>query len=395
MQSCVAFYACFQAYKRAMNARLENLELVLQVIPASFVTSNETVMVPAQAEYNKLALEVYSRIPLNRFAAVGSYEFPVLLADSGDNVHFNLKTHGPSPFNGDGRILHLAYSLSDDDRWLVACWSDDLGLLAHTMTYLLRTSPADKGRPAEDLVKDLVEVSQDLMQKERAQWRLVVAKTGFYDVDEINSWARASNKEPESGWTVQLVVVELDSTLQISPSAVIGKGGQYQAAGHPNSYATPASTPQATTTSPEQMMPATPTPGGSSAMNAATPPEQGFDANVDADLSLSDTTEESWMVMMPFPANQSHHILKLRPALMSGYLIKRAGFREEDGLATMGVHLIQASSSNEDVLEDIIRRFRGLVTLAVARGCIDRVRQCVPWHVHVALKGARALSGLM
>lgn len=396
MQSCVAFYACFQAYKRAMNSRLENLELVLQVVPASFVSSTDTIVVPAQSAYNQLVLEVFARIPpMNQVASVGCYDYPVVLAHSGDNVHFNLESHGPSPFSGDGKSLHLAYSYSDDRRWLVACWSDEVGLQAHTMTYLIRSSSRDKGRPVIDLVKDMWEVSQDLMQKERARWRLIVARTGFYEIEELNSWSHLSNIETADFCSIQLIAVELEPTLQLSPSVMLGKGAQHQATSQINTYATPASTPQAITTSPEQMVPATPTPGGTSAINAATPPDHGFDANVDGDLALSDTTDESWMVVLPFATNQSHHILQLRPALTSGYLIKRAGVQEEDGFVTLGVHLVQTVGPKEGAVEEIIRQLHGLVTLAVARGCIDKVKQCVPWHIAVALKGARTLSGLM
>ena len=406
LQCCVGFYACYQAYKKSMRARTENLELVLQVVPASFVASTETIVVPSQLDYNALALEAYSRLPpLDPNSRAGSCDFPLTLADSGNGVRFSLEASPISPYSKGGGCLHLAYAHSDDQRWTVGCWTDDVGQLALTMTYLIRTDANDRGRPEKDILQDMWEVSQDLMKPHRSRWRLVVSRTGFYEIAEENFWMHLANSEAteeRTPCTLQLLSVELAPSMQISLPTIHANGGQLQHSSQPNTDGTPATSPPAIMTSPEQMVPATPTPGGTSAFNAPTPPEQGFDANIDGELSLVDSSEESWMMILPFGMNQAHDIMGVKQALASGYLLKRSGRKDEDGLCSIGVHLkhtpdLPAGVGNQydEALEDIIRQFRGLVTLVAARGVIDRVKQCVPWHIHTAVTGAKGLSGLI
>ena len=407
LQCCAGFWACYQAYRKKMGLRNEKLELVPQVIPASFVASTETVVVPCQSDYNSLALEVYGRLPpSNLNSPAGFCEFPVALADPMDSVQFSLTAQPISPFSSNGVSLHLAYSHSDDQRWMVACWTDETGQLVHTMAYLLRVGVRDRGRPEKDIIQDMWEISQDLMKPHRSRWRLIVSRVGFYGIAEDNFWKHLANAEASeqksSFCTLQLLSIELRPSLQLTTLALQAKSGQVYSSGQANTYGTPASTPQAITTSPEQLVPATPTPGGTSVINAPTPPEQGFDANIDGELSLIDLSEESWMLVLPFGMNQSYDIHEAKQALASGYLIKRIGLKDEDGVCSIGVHLKHSPeppagspTQYEEVLENIIRQFRGLVTLAAARGSIDKVKQCVPWHIHVAVTGARGLSGLI
>merc|ERR1712098_190226 len=82
-----------------------------------------------------------------------------------------------------------------------------------------------------------------------------------------------------------------------------------------NLYGTPVSTPQA---------------GGTSMINASTPPEPSLDPNVDADLTLVDPAEDSWGIILPYGVNQSNNMVELRPALATGVLLKRRGPKLED-----------------------------------------------------------------
>ena len=406
IQYCMAFWAFFTQYRQAAKDKINNdVELVLQIIPAPFIASPETIVVPDQRDYNSLAREVYGRLPpSDSNSPAGVCEFPLNLADPTDSVRFNLESQPVSPYTKDGACLHLAYSHSRDPRYIVACWTDERGRLNHTVAYLLKGQVQDKGRPEADIIKDMWEVSQDLMKSQRSRWRLIVSRIGFYEIAEENMWKHLANSEAteqKPHCTLQLVSIELDPALQMSGPADSSKHGQRPGSSQPNTYGTPGSTPQATT-SPEQLFPATPTPGGSSAITAATPPEQGFDANIEAELRLVDPCEESWAMVLLFGMNQSYNIFEVRPALASGYLLKRLGPKDEDGLSSVGVHLKHASeltpnalNQHEDILADILRQFRGLATLAMARGVIDKGKQAVPWHIHTAATGATGLCGLM
>ncbi len=49
----------------------------------------------------------------------------------------------------------------------------------------------------------------------------------------------------------------------------------------------------------------------------------------------------------------------------------------------------------EGLLKEILVYYRGLATLARARGVVDPVKDTRPWHIAAAEKGARALYILM
>ena len=143
---------------------------------------------------------------------------------------------------------------------------------------------------------------------------------------------------------------------------------------------------------------ATPTPGGT-AFNAPTPPEHVFDPNAETDLSLSDPIEGTWSVVLSHGINQATSILDARPALASGYLLKRKGATDADNLAALDVNIIHTAatspSERQDVLKEVLSQYKDLVTLAKTRGMIDPITCVLPWHIATAIKGQQALSLLM
>jgi len=416
---CSAFYTLFESFRKSLPGQHNGTDIALQVIPHSFVASADTVVVPPQSAYNKLAIDVYNRLPpAEAHGRLALCESAVMLAKSDTVVTFHLAASATSPLSKNRPCLHVAYAVSPDHRWISAVWTDNLGHIALTMCYCLRFQSSDRTRPRKDIFKDIWELSHDIMSKERGQWRLVVARQGWFESEEVDEWLQLAAAGTRASPMHQpcptvLLSVELEPLLKISPPSGPLRSGQ---AGlfsqQSNMNGTPASTPQASTMSPDQLVPATPTPGGSAIVNAATPPEHGFDPNNESDLTLADPLEESWAVVLPYGVNQTQNMIEVRPAMASGLLVKRAGPKDEDGVITFGVHLINTSSSTtaapagtansgsadggaEELLEDIINDFRGLVTLAATRGCIDGARECVPWHVATAVKACRVLDQVM
>jgi len=158
------------------------------------------------------------------------------------------------------------------------------------------------------------------------------------------------------------------------------------------------STPQASTTSPDQTTMATPTPGGT-AINAPTPPEHNFDPNAETDLLLSDPIEGTWSVILSYGINQAPSILEARPALASGYLLKRRGVTDADNVVALEVNIIYTAvispSERQALLKEVLGQYKDLVTLAKTRGMVDPVACVLPWHIATAMKGQQALSLLM
>ena len=162
-------------------------------------------------------------------------------------------------------------------------------------------------------------------------------------------------------------------------------------------FTTPASTPQANIVSPEQTTGATPTPA-TQAGAAATPSADATGEAASADAALLDLTDQTWGAVLGHRLNNSATILELQPTLISGYLIKRTGAKAEDPPVVMEVNLLQTENLNrayEPLLREMLSHYRGLGTLARARGMVDRETDARPWHIAAAEKAVRALHMLM
>ena len=405
---CNAFYVLFKAFVEGSPAKATMPEIALQIVPMSFVAASETLVVPTQARYLEVAMEVYNRLPAGQIKdQPGASALAVTLDTSNPkDLSFDLSASITSPWSKHGTALHVAYAWTVDRRWLVAAWTDQHGEIAWTMSYSLYGSGSGRRRARSDVIQDIWEVSQDIMHKQRGKWRLVVAQHGLFEIEEAQEWMKIANTtHPDKKPVCSLLLLSVD----LRPAFAImlpTYAKNSQSGAMPTAHATwgtPTSTPQATTTSPDQLVPATPTPGGSSAVNAPTPPDNAFDPSTDMDLTLYDPEEESWIVILPFGHNLSDSILEIKPALASGYLVKRSGTKDETEVAMFGVSLFattQAASTlplhvRDEWLEDILEQYRRLATLAAIRGCIDRTKEIVPWHVATVIKAAKHLGKVM
>jgi mediator of RNA polymerase II transcription subunit 13 len=301
-----------------------------------------------------------------------------------------------------GPGLHVAYCLSADERWITTVWTDQTGKIALTMLYGIQLFHSSAKRSQREIFREIWATSQELMRKVTGRWRLNIVRNGYIAPAELMDWKHVVDgaSAAQKHCVVLFLSVTLEPSLRILPPSTQGKAGWAHA---PNQYGTPVSTPQAGMTSPDQIVPATPTPGGSATVNAPTPPEHGFDATSEMDLTLVDPAEDSWVVMLPYGVNQSVNTTVLRPALSSGMLMKRKGVKGEGGWSTIEVSLISVMRSSEkpedlsadELLEEVIKQYRGLVTLSVTRGCVDLSSDCIPWHIATAVRGSRILGDVL
>ncbi len=427
---CNAFVALFTKYASACRKCKPN-ELNLQIIPMSFIASPDTVVIPSQPEYLSLALEVYNRCPLTTCShAVADSAAAVTLAEPGPkNIMFSLTPDAASPLSKHGDTLHLAYSKSVDLRWLTACWTDTLGKTALTMTYCMSQKGSTVSRPRSEIILEMLETSEDIMINTRGQWRLFVAHDGPIEPDEINEWSAAANQNASSKQIAHCVLTLLTfdkrPSIQFSSSTPQNKSQPPFTATMTTTgkYGTPVSTPSALamTSSPEQSTVSTPfppTPGPSSGLiTAPTPPDQSgqptghgfsFDTGVDPDTTLHDPTDECWSLVLNFGLNYSISPLESRPAQLSGFLLKRCGPLDSDGLVALGVNLIYSSSSaaagvetnkaeQKSLLSDVIDQWRCLYTLARTKSLVQGGAEgtVLPWHVRTAVVGCKAVSEML
>lgn len=398
---CSAFLFLFQKYigdsDRQHVRQLH--ELVLQIVPIDFVSSPESIVVPAQVEYLNLALEVYNRCPPQNSPCdlTGSASALSLTKSPPKAIDFKLLPDQPSPLQ-ESRCLHLAYSLSSDQRWVTAAWTDKTGSFQMTMSYCLRNKRSGVSRLISSVRQEIWETSRDIMEKFQARWRVFLVRDEPIDMEEVegethkdwneNSWLFANiitawvsfaNQQNHTRPTkVELIILSANTNpglvLELPPQLPAGALNNMQAATY---ITTPVATP-----SPD------PTSG---AANAPTPTEHQFES--ESDTALIDVSDETWCAILSRRLNNSNTLLEYHPALASGYLIRRSGISDNDGVVAMSVNLIHVNHGHGvSLLRDVLHMYRDLATLARAKGLSHVRHNTLPWHIASAVKGQEIMS---
>ena len=148
-------------------------------------------------------------------------------------------------------------------------------------------------------------------------------------------------------------------------------------------YTTPAATPLASIHALDLSSPIT-----SSCW--AHQPRTSDGPDTDPMARLIDKTDETWAAV----ATRSYEKERAPLALASGFLIKRAGPVDEDGVVIMGVSIVYADTMSESLLKKILRMYRGLGILAKARGVTTSL-SLLPWHIAVAKQAREGLNSIM
>lgn len=162
------------------------------------------------------------------------------------------------------------------------------------------------------------------------------------------------------------------------------------------SSSTPITTPNATTSvaSPEQSAnAATPTSAGPAAYSAPTPTEMSLET--DSEAVLTDICDDSWLAILSHRLNSSPHLTEFRPALSSGYLLRRKGTTDSDGVLAISVNLIYSprpAASHDNLLKDTLGMYRDLGCLARSKGIRSVQNNTLPWHIATALRAQELLS---
>ncbi|CEO60823.1 hypothetical protein PMG11_05339 [Penicillium brasilianum] len=391
---CAAFWNLFQQLVADADRRQAKQvnEVVLQIIPMEFVMSRVSMVVPTQTEYVNLAFEVYSRCrPKDAESNPLSCAPAILLAENlPKTLNFRLAPDKVSPLQ-DGRSLHIAYSKSCDQRWVSAAWSDGTGSLQMSMSYCLRYRNRGSSRSISEVRNEIWATTKHIMDKFQARWKVVLVSTDPMDPDEIDAWANLAdqqNKMRPASLELTIVAVHTIPDLTLNtPASPMSMGVL-----NPHFSSTPVSTPNPNTNiaSPDQTGNA-PTP--SAVYNAPTPTEPSLEP--DSEVVLTDICDDSWAVILSHRLNASPHVTELRPALASGYLLRRKGPTDSDGVFSMTVNLLYSlrpAISHESVLGDTLAMYRDMSSLARAWGMRSVQGNTLPWHIATALRAQELLS---
>ncbi|KAI0601149.1 mediator complex subunit 13 C-terminal-domain-containing protein [Biscogniauxia sp. FL1348] len=393
VECCAVFNEIFEGYRRVLsNKKLPVAnDLALQLISQDFVASSSSVAMPSPMDFARLALETYDRC--TQLGADMPSPAIVLEQPPPRMIDFKLSVNPSASLMHENTCLHIAYAQSVDERWVAAAWTDNRGNQQMTASYCLGRKGKAIITPLADVTREIWSTTQELISAWRVHWRIIIAKCGVMDPSEIELWSSLAQTESKASVTLTLVAVDTDPSMQLLPPIV-----KLPTSAPSVFYTTPVSTPQASMVSPEQSgNPSTPM-RDNAVTSAPTPGGDNSAADSDADATLTDLTDQTWGAVLSHRLNNSTSLTELYPALVSGYLVKRGGTRVEDPPAVLEVNIVYSEGNPrayESLLREMLVYYRGLGTLARARGMVDKETDVRPWHIAAAEKGVRALYMLM
>lgn len=390
IESCYAFHQLSEMYKKAQahGGRPEN-DMALQLIPMDFLASPASLPMPLPADFTRLAIETYDRCTLFRGASPSP---AIVLEQTFPRMpEFKLTTTPSSSPMHENSCLHIAYSQSIDERWITAAWTDNRGSQYMTASYCLGRKGKPIATPFADVAREMWETTRGIISTRKVHWRIMIAKCGVLEQNEMDMWASLVQDETRHSTSLTLVAVDTDPSLQLLPPSV-----RIPSTASAVFYTTPVSTPQPSVVSPEQSG-NPPTPSLRFATTSAPSPGGGGandNGESDADATLVDVTDHTWGAMLAHRLSNSAVLTDFNPAIASGYLVKRSGPRPEDPLSVLEVNIVQSDGNPrayEGMMRELLTHYRGLGTLARARGIVDKDVDIRPWHIAAAEKGCRAM----
>ncbi|KAI0846143.1 mediator complex subunit 13 C-terminal-domain-containing protein [Daldinia vernicosa] len=392
VECCAVFNQIFEGYRRILSSKKLPIinDLALQLIPQDFIASSCSVAMPPPSDFCKLAMETYDRC--TQFGGAGPSPAIMLEQPPPRIIDFKLTTNPSASLLHENTCLHIAYAQSIDGRWVTAAWTDNKGSQQMTASYCLGRKGKCLSRPIADVTTEIWSATHDFISAWKVHWRIIIAKSGTMEQSEIELWSALAQAESKASISLTLIVVDTNPSMQLLPPAVKITSNALSAF-----YTTPVSTPQGSMVSPEQS--GNPlTPMRENAPTSTPTPSGDNNPEADSDATLTEITDQTWGAVLSHRLNNSTSLTELNPALISGYLVKRGGTRVEDPPVLLEVNLVHNEGNPrayESLLREILTYYRGLGTLARARGMVDKEADIRPWHIAAAENAVKALYMLV
>ncbi|MCJ1470627.1 mediator of RNA polymerase II transcription subunit 13 [Pseudocyphellaria aurata] len=393
---CVAFLKLFESYVLTLKASsVENPnELVLQIIPTSFVASPTRLVLPSPADYKRLAFEVYDRCgpsvepERSRFSCAPSVRLARAMPKT---INLKLSPETSAGLLSSDMCFHLAYSWDPTQRWLTSSWTDNQGDLQWNAPYFLGVEKSDDPWPTLlNIAKEMLDTTLEMLDQQNSTWRLFIVKDSPIHKRELEIWLSLCAQHSQPRVTCTFLAIDSNPILRFPMSISSDKHTHHI-------YNTPSSTPAAAATYSPDPSALVSTPGGVNQLNPATPTTANPAVDPDPSAKLIDITDETWSLAFSKPLNNPLLPPHICRPVVSGYLLKRGGARDEDGLIPAQVDVVHAAEpkTGEALLEEVLAMYGALGTLARLRGIVHPVRCVLPWHVATARKANIGVNDMM
>lgn len=411
---CACFWMLYKAYrdripKNHRSAPAPCSDIVLRILPCDLIASPDGLVVLDQQQLTQLSMEIYDRCPPSGKTATSKDVPPALMpyftAPAVElampvprRIPFQLASDPPGDLLHENSVLHLAYAISVDRQWMCFSWVDASGKFLSQMSICLR------GRSIADALGDAWERTGEWLKAKDVTWRVYVVACDKSDTSVDRCWRSVvSKKARRQPLHITLMSIQRKPELELTPPLPQTPVGVGEKTGQ--GFLTPVTTPSGAsmTVSPDASTAAPPTPA---------PVDPTLDA--DADAHLVDTADESWGLMLA-PAFASHFTTSDSSRPLASGMLFRCGSAStaETALEAVGVDLhwdirLRPNGTVDEgparqaefTLREVLRLYRNLALLGTLKGLgrVEEVEgrgQVVPLHVGCAVRGARALDGML
>lgn len=381
---------------RAIRASYPQIRWVLASID-SFVSKEGGDAPTSQYRSMKYALLVYDRWVPHTTIPYGGPQYPPafsLARLAPHSISIKFQPRPPAQILDDDPMMHVAYAITADKRWVAVAWSDQWAHITKVevlrLAGLLRTRASSPvlgglvngesmnpmagptGEPQIDrTLRNLDSVFSDIWRRtaqlcasvrdspRNARWTVSIVKCGLMDAAEVGIWRRVADVRWEQH--VQLAFPYLLHLPQPRPLNV----------------------PEGEVLFPHVSMTA------DSKAGARTPPSVNSESrNDNVIVAALDETQGIAFKNQPQTWGVS------APPLVTGVLIKPlvpAAFR---GHQQLEVVLVYAQNQHPtSIMKQVLGQYRRLASLAEYNG-VSSSMTIMPWHVHGANKMVAALSTL-
>lgn len=372
--------------------------LTCKIVPLSFFASRDSIVIPSQYKMVRFSLNVYDKcLPSGDHANSPLTPLPphiycqrrcpafTLARTPPPRINFKL-TSKPSPaLLAEDSFIHIAYSLSDDDRWLVAAWSDQWGEISKVETFCLMKAGAPP-KTFEAACGEIWEKTLAILACTPVQWRVALARIGSMGQEELEMWKRLSESSSLSMNTPYFLSVDLNPSLVITEDTNLFPHGSFQKANSAISRIV-KDVSSGTPITPQRGMEFE---SPDTYMLNATPPGAETEKFEIEDVTIVDVKNDIYgLIFRNCVSPKSSYLTPSFKPLITGYLLKPGTPGEEQKL--FEVTLMHCPNPAIMCMKNILLQYRGLTSISSFTGVCNSADSVAPWHIEAVAKALRAL----
>lgn len=396
-----AFLLMKRAYLENAFPSLATPQLSFQIVPLSFFAARDTIIMPSQYKMVRFALNIYDKClnqgdpiisPLNplpiRLSSQRRTPAFTLARMPPPRINFKL-TDKPSPaLLEEDSFIHIAYSLSEDSKWLTAAWSDQWGEISKVEAFCLLKKGAQP-RTFEEVCGEIWQKTLGILTHLPIQWRVALAKIGPMEEEELEMWKRFATSSPKSVNFPYFLSVDLNPSFVITGDINLFPHGPFQRFDNTKSRLTKDVASTGTPITPQRGMEFE---SPDTYMLNATPPSaqadtEKFDME---DVTIVDVKNDIYgLIFKNCVSTMSSNMSPTFKPLVMGYLLKPGIPGEEQRL--LEVALVHCPTSVVPSMKNILMQYRSLASLSSFTGVRNRIDGIAPWHVEAVEKMQRVL----